>query len=177
MKNKILIAHKELNLRPSDSVLWCSTTKPQSIKSKDLRINSSWGLRILSYSPPCLWKDTKNIFHHFFTKLKTLPCSLFIVTWYYLLTPISGQGRISLDNINTISVDENAWKCSKNSKEKFLFGHSWEWKDIKTPKNCKPICSCTLPPQGDEGTPKKTWLIVFHVVNLLQKNILWLLID
>ena len=46
MKNKILIAHKELNLRPSDSVLWCSTTKPQSIKSEDLRINSSWGLRI-----------------------------------------------------------------------------------------------------------------------------------
>ena len=54
MKNKILIAHKELNLKPSDSVLWCFTTKPQSIKSEDLRINSSWGLRILSYSPPHL---------------------------------------------------------------------------------------------------------------------------
>ena len=54
MKNKILIAHKELNLRPSDSVLWCFITKPQSIKSEDLRTNSSWGLRILSYSPPHL---------------------------------------------------------------------------------------------------------------------------
>ena len=144
MKNKILIAHKELNLRPSDSVLWCSTTKPQSIKSEDLRINSSWGLRILSYSPPHLWQDTRNIFHHFFTKLKTLPCSLFKVTWYYLLTPISDQERISLDNINTISVDENAWKCSKNSKEKFLFGHSWEWKDIKSPQNCKENKYCKI---------------------------------
>ena len=47
---------EEWNLRPLDSMLRCSTTEPQrlngeqgllwSVKSKGLRFNSSWGLRI-----------------------------------------------------------------------------------------------------------------------------------
>ena len=49
---------EEWNLRPLDSMLRCSTTEPQrlngeqgllwSVKSKGLRFNSSWGLRIFS---------------------------------------------------------------------------------------------------------------------------------
>ena len=59
-KEKILSPCEEWNLRPLDSTLRCSITEPQrlnseqgllwSAKSKGLRFNSSWGLRIFSLS-------------------------------------------------------------------------------------------------------------------------------
>ena len=62
-KEKILSAHEELNLRPSES--------------EGLRFNSSWGLRIFLCS--VLLKKPNFIFLYFFTELKTYHLSNFNV--------------------------------------------------------------------------------------------------
>ena len=62
-KEKILSPHEELNLRPSDSTLWCSTTEAQ-------RLYGEQGYKIFPLSFH-LWQDEKNFFLYFLTELKT----------------------------------------------------------------------------------------------------------
>ena len=57
-KEKILSPHEELNLRPSDFMLWCSTTEAQRL-----------------YGEQGLWQDEKkkkkkNVFLYFLPELK-----------------------------------------------------------------------------------------------------------
>ena len=44
-KEKILSPHEELNLRPSDFMLWCSTTEPQRLHGEPGLILSSYDTR------------------------------------------------------------------------------------------------------------------------------------
>ena len=61
-QKKILSPHEELNLRPSDSTLWCSTTEAQ-------RPYGEQGYKIFPSSFH-LWQDEKNVFLYFLTELK-----------------------------------------------------------------------------------------------------------
>ena len=61
-KEKILSPHEELNLRPSDSTLWYSTTEAQ-------RPYGEQGYKIFPSSFH-LWQDEKNVFLYFLTELK-----------------------------------------------------------------------------------------------------------
>ena len=44
-KEKILSPHEELNLWPSDSALWCSTTEPQRLYREQGLLRSSYDMR------------------------------------------------------------------------------------------------------------------------------------
>ena len=99
-KERILSSHEELNLWPSDSTLWCSTTEPESeskvwllwynhgylmviwfvlwCSATELELEcGTGGLRFNSswelriFSLSNACDKTKNIFLYFFTELKT----------------------------------------------------------------------------------------------------------
>ena len=44
-KEKILSPYEELNLRPLDSMLWCSTTEPQRLHGEQGLLWSSYDMR------------------------------------------------------------------------------------------------------------------------------------
>ena len=109
-KEKIPSPHEESNLRPSDSLLRCSTTEPQRLHGergllrnsydtrrrtefKGLRFGSSWGLRVLSLSHA---RDkTKNVVLYFFNELN-LPVLNFMssrngIVWIIASMSVSEQ--------------------------------------------------------------------------------------
>ena len=50
-KEKILSPHEELNLRPLDSVLRCSTTEPQRLSGEQGPLQSSYMTLYLKFTP------------------------------------------------------------------------------------------------------------------------------
>ena len=131
---------EEWNLRPLDSMLRCSTTEPQrlngeqgllwSVKSKALRFNSSWGLRIFSLCHTC--DKTKNIFLYFFTELKTYHLSNFYLKTLRYQHCLSYQyaGRVSYELHNQphsqLSLCNPVVEHQSTVSEALRFNSSWE---------------------------------------------------
>ena len=74
----------KLHNRPRSPQSLCgSVEEHRSAESEALRFDSSWGLRILSWSRPC--DKTKNTFFYFSTELKTYHLSFSIYNQMILL--------------------------------------------------------------------------------------------